>query len=281
MSYPFWYGGLASITACCCTHPLDLTKARMQTATVPRGFLGTIGWTVSNEGLRGLYDGLSASILRQATYSTVRIGAYEEMKQRIAPRYNGRQPPTGVLLMISTLSGLVGSIIGNPADVVNVRMQNDRTLAPELRRGYTNCINGLWKLYRDEGFRSLFAGLGPNCVRGILMTTSQVVSYDIFKLFLVNHGFDPKSNHTFFVASLATAFVATTVCSPADVIKTQIMNARGSVPIWQLLRKRMKLEGVRFLFRGWTPSFTRLGPQTILTFLVLEQLKRLGWGVRS
>lgn len=35
-----------------------------------------------------------------------------------------------------------------------------------------------------------------------------------------------------------------------------------------------KTEGVPALFKGWTPAFLRLGPHTIVTFLVLEEMKR-------
>ena len=35
---------------------------------------------IRDEGIRGLYKGLSASILRQATYSTMRFGTYDKLK---------------------------------------------------------------------------------------------------------------------------------------------------------------------------------------------------------
>ena len=38
---------------------------------------------VKIEGIRGLYRGLSASILRQATYSTMRFGTYDKLKNAI------------------------------------------------------------------------------------------------------------------------------------------------------------------------------------------------------
>lgn len=37
----------------------------------------------------------------------------------------------------------------------------------------------------------------------------------------------------------------------------------------------VRSEGPRALFKGWLPSYMRLGPQTVLTFIFLEQLKRL------
>lgn len=45
------------------------------------GMLGTMVKIARTEGPLRLYAGLSASILRQATYSTVRFGVYEKLKQ--------------------------------------------------------------------------------------------------------------------------------------------------------------------------------------------------------
>jgi solute carrier family 25 (mitochondrial dicarboxylate transporter), member 10 len=38
---------------------------------------------VKNDGFRGLYNGLSASFLRQATYSTMRFGTYDKLKNAV------------------------------------------------------------------------------------------------------------------------------------------------------------------------------------------------------
>ena len=41
-----------------------------------------------------------------------------------------------------------------------------------------------------------------------------------------------------------------------------------------IMRQMYKTEGVTSFFKGWTPAFIRLGPQTIITFVVLEQFKK-------
>ena len=72
----FVVGGLAAMTASTVTHPIDLLKVRMllhgeqQAGTVAR--LSLVADVVRSEGVRGLYRGLSASLLRQALYSTTR-----------------------------------------------------------------------------------------------------------------------------------------------------------------------------------------------------------------
>jgi dicarboxylate transporter 10 len=80
-------------------------------------------------------------------------------------------------------------------------------------------------------------------------------------------------------------FVATTVCSPVDVIKTRVMSASPAESRQQsllgLLRGIYRKEGFSWIFRGWVPSFIRLGPHTILTFLFLDEHKKIYRYLRS
>lgn len=38
----------------------------------------------------------------------------------------------------------------------------------------------------------------------------------------------------------------------------------------QVLTTALREEGPRFLFKGWTPAFIRLGPNTVLMFVFFE-----------
>lgn len=84
-SYPFYFGGAASCVAAIVVHPFDLTKVRLQNTkgSMNHGMFSTMVKIAQNEGFFKLYAGLSASILRQATYSTVRFGVYEKLKDYI------------------------------------------------------------------------------------------------------------------------------------------------------------------------------------------------------
>lgn len=222
-------------------------------------------------------------MLRQITYSTTRFGIYEELKSRfVTPSSNSSSsssPGVFTLLAMSCTSGFIGGVVGNPADVLNVRMQSDAALPPAQRRNYRHAFHGLVEMTRTEGFSSLFRGVWPNSTRAILMTASQLASYDTFKKICMDKAGMGDNMGTHFTASLMAGFVATTVCSPVDVIKTRVMTAshaegRGQ-SIVSLLRDICRKEGLAWTFRGWVPSFIRLGPHTIATFLFLEEHKKL------
>lgn len=85
-STAFYFGGVASCAAAMVSHPFDLAKVRLQTTTGSSrsGMLKTMFTIVTKEGPTALYAGLSASLLRQATYSTVRFGVYDKLKTAIS-----------------------------------------------------------------------------------------------------------------------------------------------------------------------------------------------------
>lgn len=262
----------------CVTHPLDLVKVRLQNASkqvhVKPTMLRTFMNIVRHEGFLALYSGLSASLLRQATYSTTRIGVYEEVKSRLATA-EGEKPSFAKLALLASASGWLGGFMGNGADVVNVRMQQDRALPPEKRRNYKNALDGAIRMAREEGPRSLFRGVWPNCIRAALMTASQLATYDQAKSVLLATGLFQDGFVMHFSASLLSGVIATTICSPVDVIKTRVMSSHDSHGLVHLLSTIFRNEGVSWMFRGWLPSFIRLGPHTILTLVALEQHKKI------
>lgn len=276
--------GVAGSLAASCTHPLDLTKVRMQTipsvpgAKRPSTF-SVLRMTVAESGVRSLYTGLTASLLRQMSYSLVRLGTYESMKEQLSK--SGR-PDSGKLLLAAMAAGGLGGIAGNPADILLVRMTSDSIRPPEKRYNYRNALTGLVDLVKVEGVTGLFRGLGTNTIRAVLMNGSQVWSYDLFKSILL-HNPVPIIDYQFrdnlglhMVSSTLAGTVATTVCSPADVMRSRLMSASGKSQPLEVLKRSLREEGPRFLFKGWTPAFIRLGPNTIFMFVFLEQLKK-GW----
>lgn len=216
--------------------------------------------------------------MRQMTYSTVRFGVYEDLKYRFSPLPTVSDPTAALsildLTVLSSLSGFVGGVVGNPADVLNVRMQSDGGKAIELRYNYRNAANGLIQMVGKEGFSGLFRGVVPNASRASLMSASQLASYDVFKALYMKQFNLSDGFRTSFAASISAGLVATTVCSPIDVIKTRVMN-NSKTQLVEMLRGIVKVDGWMWIFRGWVPSFMRLGPQTTFTMMFFEQHKRI------
>lgn len=267
---PRWYfGGLASAGAACCTHPLDLIKVHLQTQQ--EGKTSIIKLTkniIKKEGVLALYAGISASLCRQLTYSTTRFGIYEVAKQNL------QNDSFFAKVGIAAIAGAAGGFVGTPADMVNVRMQNDIKLPPEKRRNYKHAIDGLVRVYREEGVKRLFSGASTATSRAVFMTIGQLSFYDQVKMLLLRSGVFSDNMVTHFLSSLTAGAIATSLTQPLDVLKTRSMNARPGEfkNLWGIVVYTAKLGPLGF-FKGYVPAFVRLAPQTILTFLFLEQLR--------
>lgn len=143
---------------------------------------------------------------------------------------------------------------------------------------YKNAIDGLFRVHREEGFRKLFAGASTASSRAVFMTIGQLSFYDLVKAQLLKSGHFQDNLTTHFLASLTAGAIATTMTQPLDVLKTRAMNAKPGEfkNVFEIVKYTAKLGPLGF-FKGYVPAFVRLGPHTILTFVLLEQL-RLNFG---
>ena len=80
--------------------------------------------------------------------SLIFIGA---LKERVSP--NNEPISFPMRLTMAGVSGAFGGVVGAPADMVNVRMQNDVKLPidSDQRRNYKHAIDGLIRIIREEG----------------------------------------------------------------------------------------------------------------------------------
>ena len=101
---------------------------------------------------------------------------------------------------------------------------------------------------------------------------------DHLELTLCNLG-DSAWNHL--LSSFCAGLCACLASSPVDVVRTRLMDQRKLLKGHQQIYKSsldcgwstLKSEGLSGLYRGFVPSFMRMGPWNIIFFLVYEQLK--------
>lgn len=70
-------------------------------------------------GIKSLWSGLSASILRQTTYSTARFALYDILARNLQRR-NGGKLSAGSTIACAGLAGGLAGMIGNPTEVFHL-----------------------------------------------------------------------------------------------------------------------------------------------------------------
>ncbi|XP_076459736.1 mitochondrial dicarboxylate carrier-like [Babylonia areolata] len=270
-----WYfGGLASAGAACCTHPLDLLKVHLQTQQKENIGLIRMGVrVVKGDGILGLYNGLSASILRQLTYSMTRFAMYETAKKHLTA--DGSAMPFYQKVLVAGVSGATGGFVGTPPDMVNVRMQNDIKLPKEQRRNYKHAIDGLYRVIKEEGPIKSFNGASMASSRAVLVTIGQLACYDQIKSLMMKTGVFEDNIVLHLTCSTMAGTIATLMTMPLDVMKTRMMNAApGQYSSLMHCAMDIAKNGPMGFFKGFLPAFVRLGPHTVLTFIFFEQIRQ-------
>ncbi|KAJ7870861.1 mitochondrial carrier domain-containing protein, partial [Mycena leptocephala] len=170
--YPFWLGEVAATIAASITHLFDLMKVRLQ-ASGDKHMIESIKKMYCTVGVRGLFDGISGTWLCQMSYSMCRFWVYDESKKLLG---TGKDVPVWKLALAGIMAGGIAGFIGNPSEIVMVRLQGNFAKPPEQQFNYKNCFDVLFRMVRKEGPSSLARGVGPNVFHVILMNTSQLAS---------------------------------------------------------------------------------------------------------
>ena len=192
-------------------------------------------------------------------------------------------------MLCGMIGGACGAVVGNPAEITLIRTSADNRLPPEQRRGYTNCIQAIYRICKEEGVKTLWKGTSATVVRAMVLNAAQLGGYSQAKELYKDrwHLFKKDGLGLHIASSLTSGLFCTIVSLPVDIIKTRLQMMKcESIPsltcrggeyngCMDCVKKLVSQEGFFALWKGFTPYFFRLGPHTILTFVFLEQLNKL------
>lgn len=178
-------GTLAGLFQQVCTYPLETIRTRLTMGSLsPHQYAGItdcLTKTVRDEGVRGLYKGLGPTILTGSPYVGLQMTFYEELN-RVSPKRDSELANQASKLINGALAGIVAQTLTYPGDTVRRRMQTDGM------RGETKMYANAWdcfsRVLKQEGVKTLFAGLYANVVRGIPGAGIQFAVYDWIKVVL-------------------------------------------------------------------------------------------------
>ncbi|ORZ32408.1 mitochondrial substrate carrier family protein ucpB-like protein [Catenaria anguillulae PL171] len=285
------------------TNPMDVVKIRMQLqrALLDEAQVSTLTYRtfrqsalkiLTEEGLRGLiWPGMTASVLRELSYSSIRFGLYGPVKRAVGTVL-GSQPGGDVGLAVKFASGMttgaVGSCLANPLDLIKIRLQAEAgrvvngVYTSGLRAGhrptYSGTFSALTTIPRAEGgLSALYTGVLATAARASLLTAGQLASYDHTKYLLKSKYALLTDGWTLHVlASVVAGLCASTVAAPADLVKSRIMGDpehRHYKGVADCIVKTVREEGVRALFKGWVPSYLRIAPHFVISLPLFEQFR--------
>lgn len=151
--------------------PITVLKVRYESSLYGSGYssqgLVAAGRGIfAKEGLRGLYAGYGATLVRDAPYAGLYVLFYEQAKGLVGsvlPTAPDESERTGfgaarVNFLAGCVAAATATAVTNPFDAIKTRIQ----LMPDK---YRNMSHALKVMVKEDGMRSLLDGLGLRMAR--------------------------------------------------------------------------------------------------------------------
>jgi len=278
---PFANGGMSGMAATCIIQPIDMVKVRLQLGAKGSPLAVAQG-IIAKDGVGGLYKGLSAGLLRQATYTTARMGFFNMFSDELKKMNGGQNIPLYQKALAGLGAGGLGALVGTPADLTLIRMQGDATLPVEQRRNYKGITDAFTRIVREDGVKGLFKGATPTIARAMSLNMGMLATNDQAKEVLEASGLKKGSTPVVLGGAFIAGFVAAACSLPFDFVKTRLQkmtpNPDGTLPYSgsvDCALKVIKGEGPLTLYTGFPTYCVRIAPHVVFTLLFMDALPKL------
>lgn len=288
-------GFVAGSVASASLTPFDLLKLRMQVQgqghslgttkqnVVYRNTIHAARSIVKNEGMLAIYKGMGPNVLGNACAWGTYFLCYTKFKQVMLQRkrrLGDSQETLGPIEHISAgaFSGALVLTMTNPIWVIKTQIMLDSKPYEGLFPR-TSLKGKILELWRSEGLMGLYRGYVPGLI-GVSHGAIQFGAYEYIKKLafrykgLTEGGSDKgrlQSKEYAFLAALSKT-VATAATYPYQVVRSRLQDPASTYEnAWQCLRKTIKFEGVRGLYRGLCINLVKVMPNACVVFLVYEE----------
>jgi solute carrier family 25 oxoglutarate transporter 11 len=271
---PFINGGLAGMVATTVIQPVDMIKVRIQLAGEGKaGGPKATPLSVTREILASgkaldLYTGISAGLLRQAVYTTARLGFFDTFMNSLSARAKAKGQQIGFAERATAglTAGGLAAMIGNPADLALIRMQSDGLRPIAERKNYKSVIDALSSIAKSEGVGALWNGAAPTVVRAMALNFGQLAFFSEAKAQLKAKTQWSANTQTLSASAIA-GFFASFFSLPFDFVKTRLQKQQkgpdGKLPYKSMadcFAKVAKQEGILRFYRGFGTYYVRIAP---------------------
>ncbi|KFZ47951.1 Solute carrier family 25 member 38, partial [Antrostomus carolinensis] len=165
-------GATARAVSGICMLPVTVVKTRYESGRFGYGSVyGALKNIYQTEGARGMFSGLTATLLRDAPFSGIYLMFYTQTKS-FTPQ-DQLDPVLMPLLNFGCgiFAGILASLATQPADVIKTHMQ----LSPQKYRRTSQAIAFI---YKDFGLVGFFRGGVPRALRRTLMAAMAWTVYE-------------------------------------------------------------------------------------------------------
>lgn len=169
--------------------PIDFYKSQLQVQIIKskmdpnykspyNGVWDVVKATIRQNGIRGPFQGLSATIIRNTPANAAFLGSFQVMKEAAAKKYNCHvsELPLYIVMGAAGLGGILYWSLIFPVDVVKSAMASDTIVKSE--RVYPDMKTTVSKLWADGGIKRFYRGFTPCIIRAAPANAAMLVTVD-------------------------------------------------------------------------------------------------------
>lgn len=184
-------GGWAGLVNSMIVGPVELIKSRLQVqydsksskGRLMKGPLDVIRNTIKYQGVRGIFQGMNITILREVPAYMAQFYTYEYLKRLFTPEGQTPQDLGPIpLMMAGGLAGMGAWLWSYPQDVIKSRIQIQRVDRPSrypsrfFDGGMISCARSI---YKSKGWKGFTVGFGPCAARALPANAAGFLTYEL------------------------------------------------------------------------------------------------------
>ncbi|KAF9920922.1 hypothetical protein FBU30_009118 [Linnemannia zychae] len=287
-------GGAAGAVSRTIVSPLERMKILFQVQGPEpanyQGVIPTLRKMWAEEGFIGFMRGNGTNVIRIVPYSAVQFASYEQFKRLLMdPAKQDLDTPRR--LTAGALAGLTSVAFTYPLDIVRTRLSIQSAQMANTKEAQ-GALPGIWKtmviIYKNGGgMVGLYRGLGPTLTGVAPYVALNFQAYEVLRAYLTPPGEVAPSVAMKLVCGAVAGSFAQTVTYPLDVLRRR-MQVTGMEAVsykysstWDGVKKIIKQEGVRGLYKGMVPNYLKVAPAISISFVVYEQCKQILIGKKT
>eukprot|EP01025_Chloroclados_australasicus_P005639 TRINITY_DN11745_c0_g1_i2.p2 TRINITY_DN11745_c0_g1~~TRINITY_DN11745_c0_g1_i2.p2 ORF type:complete len:319 (+),score=17.90 TRINITY_DN11745_c0_g1_i2:57-959(+) len=260
-------GALSGAVVGAIVQPLDVVRTRLQAdkaVGISRSLVGAVKACIKDGGVRALWSGTSATVLRLSMGAGMYFLALETVKTVLCPTNRNKMSATNAA-MAGGVSRSFSTAILCPLTVIKTRMEYT---AATYQFKYDSVVNAIQRIAVADGVGGLWRGLVPT----ILSSTPFSMLYLTFYTQL-KQGFEVRGPVGNFTIGLVAGTCATLITQPMDVVRTRqqlgLVVGNGTIGI---IKSILQNEGVVGLLVGTAPRVVKRTLQTALIWTIYEEV---------
>lgn len=169
-------------------------------------------------------------------------------------------------------------MLGSPFFLIKTRLQSYSPFLPVgTQHKYTNAVDGMKQIYKAEGIKGLYRGVGPAMVRTGFGSSVQLPTYFFAKRRLVKHLGMEEGPALHLMSSTCSGFVVCCVMHPPDTVMSRMYNQTGNLysGAFDCLFRTVKTEGLLAVYKGFFAHLARILPHTVCLINSLPKVRRI------